>query len=588
MIRKSGWLIAIVMLALVLALVYLFAGFAIRIGLVYTLERAVGAEVNIDDVSMRLAPLALDIDGLQITDKDQPTHNLLSFERAEGALAVWPALLGYRVIDNLSVDGLAFGGERARPGKVYRGENADSEQTEGPSLTEVLKLDFPNAEELLARADLKTPALGKRLLEQAREQKAELQALPQQLPTKARLDALEAQIKALTDSKIQSPQDLADKARQLDEVQREVRAERDKLRGVKTQLGDSRDRLQAAVAEVKAASAADLQRVRQLANLDGGGIAPISQLLLGDVWGERIGQLEGFYRMVAPYLPDDEGGGEDPVVEEVRELPTRILPLPTQPYPDLWIKNARINWQVAGGSATISARDITAQHAIIDAPTRFSVDAERLPRLASLALSGDFRVLEELVTHLNWRLQGYQLQDLPIGRGDVSLTLQRALMDFSGDLDLTGTTLRQQGDVQLGEPQFTSGANEYATRLASLLNDQDSLPLSLGATGPLGSPDIRVRSNLDQLIGDALLGEAKARAAELEADVRSRLDARLQDQLGNQAQWVSELDVQEGLVSTLETRIENLLKAKLANATDSVKEKAKDKLKGKLLDKIGG
>ena len=95
MIRKSGWLVFLALLATVLLLVYVFAGTAIRIGMVYTLEKAVGAEVNIDDVSLSLSPLALTIEDLQVTNKDKPTHNTISFTQANAALEVWPALLGY-------------------------------------------------------------------------------------------------------------------------------------------------------------------------------------------------------------------------------------------------------------------------------------------------------------------------------------------------------------------------------------------------------------------------------------------------------------------------------------------------------------
>ena len=104
MIRKSGWLIFLVLLACVLALVYLFAGTAIRAAMVFGLEKAVGAEVNIGKVSVSLAPLALNIEDLQVTDRNDPRHNTVSFERAQGALELWPALLSYYVINDLSVN----------------------------------------------------------------------------------------------------------------------------------------------------------------------------------------------------------------------------------------------------------------------------------------------------------------------------------------------------------------------------------------------------------------------------------------------------------------------------------------------------
>ena len=149
MIRKSGWLIFLAMLAAILALVYLFLGTAIRLGMVYSLEKAVGAEVNISDVSVSLAPLTLNVSELQITDNAKPSHNTISFSNARAALELWPALLGYYVINDLAVDGLAYGTERSSPGKVFRGPHADP--ADKVDLQQLLRLDLPNAEELLAR-----------------------------------------------------------------------------------------------------------------------------------------------------------------------------------------------------------------------------------------------------------------------------------------------------------------------------------------------------------------------------------------------------------------------------------------------------
>src|SRR5690606_20512350 len=128
-----------------------------------------------------------------------------------------------------------------------------------------------------------------------------------------------------------------------------------------------REDLRQSVARLRGASADDWQRIQQLANLRDGGLAPLSQILLGDFWGSKIAQLEGFYRLVKPYIPQQQG--EEATTAEPT-LPNRILPLPNQPYPDFWIKNARVQWLVGGGNAVVQIRDITAQHAIIDVATR--------------------------------------------------------------------------------------------------------------------------------------------------------------------------------------------------------------------------
>lgn len=578
MIRKSGWLIFLVLVSIVLALVYLFAGPAIRFGMVYSLERAVGAEVNIARVSLSLAPLALNIRDLQITDKERPTHNTLSFEQANASLEVWPALLGYYVIDDLSIDGLAYGRERSSPGEVYRREKTEQESVD---IVEVLQLDFPDADELMARANLQTEAQGAALREQASTQQQRLEALESELPNRERLNQIEAEIAELTESPVESPADLATKTEQLRRLQDTLRTERDKVRQVQEQLGQSREQLQQAVADLREANASDWQTLRQLANVGEGGLAPISQILLGDVWGERIAQFESVYRLVAPYLPESLGRGES---EPERTLPNRILPLPGQPYPDYWIKNARVNWLIGGGEATVSMQDITGQHELINAATRFNLDAQNLPRVAAFAINGDFQVLDQMVTNLAWQVDGYTLEEMALGRGSSALKMASGTVNSTGTLRLVDRQVEQEAEVVLQQANFGTEGHRYMQQLADLLNQQDQIPLSLGATGSVSSPNVSVRSPLDSLIGDALMGEAREKVAQLEADLRAQLDSQLEQQLGEQTDWRSTLEQRETQVEDLQARIDEMLAARL----DGVRDDARDRVREGLRDRVRG
>lgn len=573
MIRKSGWLIFLALLALILTLFYVFAGTAIRIGMVYSLEKIAGAEVDIADVSLGLAPLSITVEDLQITNKDKPTHNTLSFKQANASLEVWPALLGYYVVNDLSVDGLAYGTERRSPGKVYRGKYA--EPGEKVDLAKMLQLDLPDADELMARANLQTEAKGMALKEQASTQKQQLDTLKSQLPTRESLEKIRADIKTLTESKIEGAADLAAKTQQLKALQDALRAERDKVRQAQQQLKQSRDQLQQSIASVRDASEADWKQLQQLANIGDGGIAPISQILLGDVWGERIGQLESLYRMAKPYLPEKTDSEK---TVDAETIPNRILPLPRQPYPNFLIRNAHVNWLIGGGEATIKLQDITAQHQLIGNPTRFAMDVNGLPKLAAFKLDGDFAILEQMVTNLSWQMDGFKLDAMEIGRGDSLLKLAAGLLDSSGSLKLVDNQIDQQAKILLQKPDFSSTGNRYIQQLAGLLNQQAQIPLSLGAKGLISDPEISIRSSLDRLIGDALLGEAKEKIAALQTRLRSQLESKLQEQLGAQNEWLAMLDQQDGETNALQGSIDEMLKAKLGSVKDSAKDKLKDAL----------
>ena len=579
-IRKSGWLVFIVFVAVLLALVYLLAGPAIRVGMVYSLEKAVGSEVNINKVALELAPLALRINQLQITDAANPTHNSISFGHARASLELWPALLGYYVIDELTVDGLQYGAKRDEPGKVYRQPGADGEKVD---LAQLLQVDLPDADTLIARANLQTPAKAEALKQLAQDEQQQLNSIKQQLPNKDSLAQYQQQIKALTDSKIANAADLAAKAEQLQQLKDALNAEKAKVEQVKQQLSQSKTKLQQAVNELKAASKADYANVQQLANLTDGGLAGISQILLGELWAERISQLQSLYLLAKPYLPEQLPQSASNDTPEV-VLPNRILPLPSQPYPDFWVKSARVNWLIGGGEATIVLNDITAQHKLINSATRFALDVKQLPQLAAFTLNGDFAILEQMVTNLNWQLDGLNLQPLSLGQGDTALDLAAGLLSSSGKLNLTDNHISQSANLVLNAANFNSSGNKYLQQLAGLLNQQQQIPLNISASGLISAPEVSVRSSLDKLLGDALLGEAKQKVAAYQSQLQAKLDSQLQTGLAGQQDWAAMLSQQDGEVADVSASIENMLNAKLAD----VKDQAKDKLKDKLLNKLGG
>ena len=581
-IRKSGWLVFLVFFAALLALVYLLAGPAIRLGMVYSLEKSVGAEVNIDNVSLQLAPLAIDVYRLQITDPANPSHNSLSFDKANAALQFWPALLGYYVIDELTVDGLQYGAERQSDGAVYRQPGTLGDSID---LASMLQVDLPDTDALIARAKLETPAKAEALKQLAATEQQQLKTLQHQLPNKDTLAKYQADIKALTDSKINSAADLAEKAKQLQQIKEALSAEKAKVEQVKQQLSQSKDALAKAVAELKAASQADMAKVQQLANLSDGGLAGISQILLGDVWGQRIAQLQSLYLLAKPYLPDNlPQRTEHAPAEQPMVLPNRILPLPSQPYPDFWVKTARVNWLIGGGEATIAMQDITAQHALIKRPTTFTLDVKQLPQLKAFSLNGDFALLENMITNVSWQLDGLNLKPLSLGKDDTALDLVAGLLSSSGKLNLTDNQVTQQAQVLLNAANFNSSGNKYLQQLVTLLNQQQQIPLNISANGLISAPDVSVSSSLDKLLGDALLGEAKQKVAAYQAELSAKLNSQLQTGLGGQEDWAALLTQQDSDVNAISSNIEQMLDAQLAD----VKDQAKDKLKDKLLNKLGG
>ena len=145
---------------------------------------------------------------------------------------------------------------------------------------------------------------------------------------------------------------------------------------------------------------------------------------------------------------------------------------------------------------------------------------------------------------------------------------------------LTDDQLKQQAKVLLKNANFDKTGNRYLDPLVTLLNQQSQIPFDVLAEGLISNPKVTIRSSLDRMLGDALLGEAKQKIAALQTQLRSELDNRLQQQLAGQQEWLSLLQQQEGESKALEAKLEELLGAKMGNL--------QDQLKDRLLNRLGG
>src|SRR5690606_31568437 len=116
--------------------------------------------------------------------------------------------------------------------------------------------------------------------------------------------------------------------------------------------------------------------------------------------------------------------------------------------------------------------------------------------------------------------------------------------------------LTQEAEMVLQNPGFTASGNRHMEQLADLLSGQTQIPLRLKAEGLLSDPDISVRSSLDKIIGDALLGEARQKLATLETRLRSQLDNTLKAELGDQSNWLAALNQQDGELDAVQENIE--------------------------------
>jgi len=158
--RKSGLKLAVVGLLIAAALEAMLLDRALRIGIERGLAAATGAEVNVAEADLSLLHGRIDVRGLQATDPERPTHNMLEVEKLTAELNVSDLLRKRYVIDLLALSNARTGTERESPGRVFR-QPEEPPAGERPSLTDYLEKArkfreyLPRLKEYLERRKLK-------------------------------------------------------------------------------------------------------------------------------------------------------------------------------------------------------------------------------------------------------------------------------------------------------------------------------------------------------------------------------------------------------------------------------------------------
>ena len=127
-IRKAGVVLLAIIVGLVVVLEVVFLDRIAQSALVGGLEASVGTEVNVKTVDLSLTGGRFDLDGLQITDPDKPTHNMVNINKLTTDISIADLLTRRIVIEELVIGELINGAKRDKPGEVYRKPKREEEE----------------------------------------------------------------------------------------------------------------------------------------------------------------------------------------------------------------------------------------------------------------------------------------------------------------------------------------------------------------------------------------------------------------------------------------------------------------------------
>jgi uncharacterized protein (TIGR03545 family) len=571
-----------------------------------------GAEVNVDSVRTSFIRGSFDLDRLQITDPERPTHNSLEIGNMHFQY-LWDALLRMKfVVDDASINNIQIAKPRNKPGKVLPPKPAS------PSKLEALQ------NQVIAQVENKYSAnmLGDVMaVLEGGDYQAQIQKIRETLKSEARVNAMITDVnskKEFWDGKIKELSDTS-KIKEIETTLQAVQKEKDFIKqaqGAK-KLNDLLKDVQKKYKEIEKSSKVLQSEVKTISNypkelqaLVNEDIASLKNRfsvpqvdfkdmamhLFAGEFAQYIAKARKYQALAEQYLPEKKEEKDVVVPPKRSEGKNYQFPITTG-YPLFWLKRAAIS---SKGTADSYSGQVSGEL------TNVTTSPKQIGKPIVLDMRGDFPSakmsgVKALLTADFTRDVGRQSALLQVNSFAVpeKLFVDDKNMKF-GFKSAVGTTtlsavleeeqVKMSWTSALTKPEFlVDTSNKIAKEmLSNILNNIPVININGTASGTFSNLNMDISSNLGDELGQGFSREIGAKVAEAQDKISALVEEKInqpKEQLmaaiGGNNKNLSEMGNLQELYKKNEDKIEaEIEKLKKGGGLDDLKEKSKKLFKG--------
>jgi len=556
-------------IALLVVFYLLFANSLFKSLAQSALGDASGAEVNIDSVDHSLFPFGLTLGRLQATDNVNPIRNKLEIAMIKADVDFMPLLNKKLIMNELIVQDVEFDTKRASAGEVYVQPDAQASNFAFPTLA-----DLPSVDEILAKSPLKTTAAVVEAQQVVERYKQPVKEKYAALPSKDKLVDYKTRLEALKETDYKNPVELAAAKKEFDEIKEAIEKDRDNISEFVELAKEAKAASANSVSALKSAPQEDYALLKGLVAGDEGAISQVTQHLFGEKAKMYTQGLLLAMDMLA-------GGSDEAAVEKIAV---------DDGLPNVWIKKAAINIKWQDEQIQTDWQNITDQHAIVGNPTTFLINSNKADNWNKIDLKGSFEIIQGKVNSVqDWDINGLALKAVELvpaeSKQKLNALLESGILASKGGLKVIDGKISGSSVFDLSALKLkATGNNDLTSAMAEIISGLSELELVTDFSGKLSNPTIKVKSDLDkkmlQALSSGLTGNSSGKLGEL----KSKLNAKVAEQLGQSGEQLASVDALLAAAQGDSESLNELLKAQMSNALD----KKKDKLLNKLSDKLLG
>lgn len=504
--------------------------------------QALGARVEVADTDLTFFPAGLELTRLQLTNPDEPMQNAVEISRIKLSLDTGNLFKRKIIIDDMALEDVNFNTPRKISGAVVsKPETApkNSGQTskkEKPDKNMLPSLEISSVKEILEKEELTSIKLAKSIQTDIESEKKKWQKLLGKLPDSKKFNEYKSRIDKTKKNKKGSLLGILDSSGEITDITKEVKQDLKRIKEAQKEFNQETASLKKRVKQLSKAPLEDIKRLKEKYSLTPGNLANMSRMLFGDKIDRWSQKAITWYERLKPVIQDrmkKEKGPE--VAKPIRGSGVNVRFKEKTPFPDFLIRHMKADVHIPAGKLTGSIRNITHQQDILGIPLTFEFVGEKMKGLESIKIDGTLNhvVPSRSRDSIKARIKGYEVKNVSFSdSAKWPVTLKKALTDLDMDTTLEGNTILAKLSAGLTSVKLTStssgdATSPFAGAIGSALSGVSKFSANAAVTGPLDNYDVKIESDLDRLLKDAVGNAVKKEAAKLEKELKNAILAKV-------------------------------------------------------------
>lgn len=579
-----------------------------------------GAEVNVADIDTSFLNLYFQMNGLQVTDKENPERNLVSIGKIRFDLLPDAILRMKAVVEDASILDIQVYSPRKSKGYV---KPPEKKAEGGPSIIDDIEAraqsrfnqqyennivgDLGNiaggtdAKEQLKniQATLKSEEKIKEAQAFVKEKEAEWNKRINEFPKKDEVDALVRKAKNLKfDTK--NPLGFAQSLKDADEIYKELDAKVKLVQKTSSDLKSDISTTEKSVLDIEKFIQQDVDDLKKRFKIPSMDPKSFTQGLFMGMLNEKIASAEKYVAVAREYMPVKRKESSQDLVPPKRGNGQNILFPITKGYPAFWLKKAAISSQANtsefSGDIKGELTNVTTSPRVIGKPAVLKLDGD-FPKQQIFDFSGNITVdhtKDVPRESFNFRVGSYPLKGMKmIDSSDLKFNLLNSTptASFGGVIENDSISLALQNVFKKNQFEVDAKQEIVKNIFNRVVAGLPEIVLNASFEGSFANFDTSLNSNLGSELADGFKKEIQA---EIDAK-RKEIENFVQNKIkGEKAKLTQDFDKvknkfnseiggkQKELTAEIDKAKNEITKQKSASGGSGSGNPLKDALKKKL------